>query len=206
MHDLFKILIYNTRHFKAARNKQGNDSASILLFLPTLRCFLCAFHCDLIQSQWGKILKNQAYLQSLYWWLHWHVLLLHTEKYYLRKNFWITEAGLECCGKSVFGQVLEPSTGTLNSTWIWERTWCQDVVTNIPGKDTLESLSSFHFPMFNANEQSEELFERVATIPRTFLLKSWHYLSSDNSSWEMSKWMIGNVYLAHQATNTFKND
>lgn len=105
-----------------------------------------------------KILKNQAYLQSLYWWLHWHVLLLHTEKYYLRKNFWITEAGLECYGKSVFGQVLEPSTGTLNSTWTWERTWCQDVVTNTPGKDTLESLSSFHFPMFNANEQSEELF------------------------------------------------
>lgn len=66
MHDLFKILIYNTRHFKEARNKQGNDSASILLFLSTLRCFLCAFHRDLVHLHWGKILKNQAYLQSLY--------------------------------------------------------------------------------------------------------------------------------------------
>lgn len=40
MHDLFKILIYKTRHFKEAHNKLGNDSASISLSLPTLKCFL----------------------------------------------------------------------------------------------------------------------------------------------------------------------
>lgn len=49
-------------------------------------------------------------------------------------------------------------------------------MTNNPEKGMVTSPSCSHFPMFNTNEQSEDLFLRAATIlvpiiHRIFLLK-----------------------------------